>query len=68
MLLTKLEVVQLLVKTVINMKIKEITDVVTNSSSETFIIKNPGISKEKLIEILKDYHEKHISDSLDNGG
>ena len=63
----KLEVVQLLVKTVINMKIKEITDVVTNSSSEIFIIKNPGISKEKLIEILKDYHEKHISDNLDNG-
>lgn len=45
------------------MKIKEITDVVTNSSSETFIIKNPGISKEELIKILEDYHKTHITDN-----
>lgn len=45
------------------MKIKEITDVVTNSSSETFIIKNPGISKEELVKILEDYHKTHVTDN-----
>lgn len=47
------------------MKIKEITDVVTNSSSETFIIKNPGISKEGLIKTLQDYHETHLTENWD---
>lgn len=47
------------------MKIKEITDVVTNSSSETFIIKNSGISKEELVKILEDYHKTHIIENWD---
>lgn len=43
------------------MKIKEITDIITNSSSETFIIKNPGISEKKLEYILRDYHNSKMS-------
>lgn len=47
------------------MKIKEITDVVTNSSSETFIIKNPGLTKEELVKILQDYHKTHSTENWD---
>lgn len=46
-------------------RIKSLTDVVTNSSSETFIIKNPRVSKEELIKILQDYHETHLTENWD---
>ena len=59
------KVVVYLVKTCINMKIRSITNVITNSSSETFIIKNPGISEKELENILIDYHNSKISKRYD---
>lgn len=40
------------------MKIKSITDVITNSSSEVFVIRKTE-SAEEIIKKLKEYHESH---------
>ena len=47
------------------MKIKSVTDVITNSSSEIFTIKNPGVSKSELEKILEDYHKTHSTKDWD---
>lgn len=40
------------------MKIKSITDVITNSSSEVFVIKKTDLSRDYIQEI-KNFHESH---------
>lgn len=48
------------------MKIKTVSDVITNSSSELFTIKAPGKTKEEILEILEEYHKSKVKNRPEN--
>ena len=48
------------------MKIKAVSDVITNSSSEIFTIKAPGKTKGEILDILTEYHKSKVKNRPEN--